>query len=203
MIPTWIIQTNMGQDSDIKDYVKGVMASGANIVEVEYVPFSHELPELDVKGPIIAYGSVSFIHEIQKKYPLAVFGDDKTFTYEAWCEHYGDMLLNSPDSAYLATIGNFSLNKTMPDEFIFVRPQHDTKSLVGKVWLAEEFKLWCDVAKTGSYAGVNADTPIVVAKPYGIEAEWRLFVVDNKSLVVLNIIKKVDFLSPQVRLKIF
>lgn len=186
MTPTWIIQTNMGQDSDIQSYVQGVRESGANIVEVEYIPFSEKLPEMNVDGPVIVYGSVNFIQEVQKAglYPLGVFGDIETFTYEKWAENYGDMLLNSPDGIQLTTIGQFCSDMREPNEDIFVRPQHDTKSLVGSVWTAGAFKDWCIIAQTGSYAGVNKDTPIVIAKPYAIEAEWRLFIVDNKVVTV-------------------
>lgn len=182
MKPTWIIQTNMGSQSDIQDYVQGVKESGANVIEVEYIPFSGELPEINVSGPVIAYGAVSFIKEIQnsRKWPLAVFGNPETFTYKAWAENYGEMLLNSPDGIELMNIGDFALDKRDPSEDIFVRPQHDTKSLVGAVWTAGEFKSWCLEAQKGDFADLDKNTPILIAKPYGIAAEWRLFVVDNK-----------------------
>lgn len=182
MKPTWIIQTNMGSASDIQTYVQGVKDSGANVIEVEHIPFSEDLPDIHVTGPVVIYGAVSFVRAMQRSglYPLGVFGDEETFTYEAWAEHYGEMLLNSPDNIELMTIEDFCFDARDPQEDIFVRPQHDTKSLVGKVWSAGEFKAWCLEARKGDYAGVTKDTPIVIAKPYGIEAEWRLFVADNK-----------------------
>jgi hypothetical protein len=182
MKPTWVIQSNMGSQSDIQDYVKGVKESGANVIEVDYIPFSQELPKIDVSGPVVFYGAVNFIKEVQNsgRWPLGVFGDSETFTYETWAENYGSMLLNSPDSTQLMTVGDFCSDKRDPEEDIFVRPQHDTKSLVGRVWTAGEFKKFCIDVTAGGYPDVNAETPIVVATPYGIEAEWRLFVVDNK-----------------------
>lgn len=179
---TWIMQTNMGASSDIQTYVDAVKNSDANVIEVEYVPFSNELPAVSVPGPIVLYGSVNFIQESYKagKWLDGIFGTPETFTYEAWAEHYGSMLLNSPDSTELMTIADFSLKNRNPEDYIFIRPQHDTKSLVGQVWIASEFNAWCQEAKSGKYAGVNHETPIVVATPYGIEAEWRLFVVDNQ-----------------------
>lgn len=179
---TWIIQTNMGSQSDIQHYVQAVRDSGAQVLEVEHIPFSSDLPKADVSGPVVVYGAVSFVSEVQKsgKWPLGVFGTPETFTYEAWAKNYNEMLLNSPDGTELTTIGEFCLDTRDEKEDIFVRPQHDTKSLVGRVWTAGEFKKWCKEASTGDYAGVNKDTPIVIAKPYGIEAEWRLFVVNSK-----------------------
>jgi hypothetical protein len=182
MKTTWIIQTNMGSTSDIMEYVNAVKESGADVVEVEYIPFSQELPNMEVSGPVVAYGAVNFIKEIQNsgKWPLAVFGTPETFTYETWAENYGEMLLNSPDSTKMTTIGEFCSDNRDTNDDIFVRPQHDTKSLVGKVWIAGDFKKWCIDVSKGGYAEVDANTPIIVATPYGIEAEWRLFVVDGK-----------------------
>ncbi len=181
MKTTWIMQTNMGESSDVYSYVQGVKDSGADVVEVTYLPFSPDLPYVEVSGPVVLYGMVSFIQKMQERniYPLGVFGTPETFTYKAWAKNYNELLLNSPDSTHLTTIGDFSMNFRLPDDDIFVRPQHDTKSLVGTVWTAKKFHDWCIVAKTGSYAGVDKDTPIVVGKPYGIEAEWRLFIVDG------------------------
>ena len=182
MKPTWIIQTNMGMESDIQDYVKAVKATGAKVVEVEYVPFSDELPKMEVNGPVIVYGAVKFIEAVRREgiFSSGIFGTPETFTYETWAENYGSMLLNSPDSTQLTTIGRFCSDNRDMDEYIFVRPQHDTKSLVGKVWTAGKFKDWCIDVSKGGYAEVDANTPILVATPYGIEAEWRLFIVDDK-----------------------
>jgi hypothetical protein len=182
MKTTWIIHTNMGEQSDIDDYVKAVKATGSEVIEVNYKAFSGEYPRLKIEGPVVVYGAVNFVKAIQESglYPNSVFGDPETFTYEAWARNYGDMLLNSSDGTELTTVGRFSAQGRSPDEDIFVRPQHDTKTLVGRVWTVEEFEKWCAVASGGSFADVNADTPVVVAVPYGIEAEWRLFVVDGK-----------------------
>lgn len=179
---TWIINTNMGQDSDISQYVDAVKASGAKVIEVEYKAFSGELPDIELDGPVVLYGATKFISTAYDagKWTSGIFANPDVFTYENWAQHYGSMLLNSPDSTHLTTIGEFCHDTRDENEDIFVRPQHDTKSLVGSVWTAGKFKQWCEVAATGKYAEVSADTPIVVAIPYGIEAEWRLFVVDNE-----------------------
>lgn len=182
MKTTWIMETNMGEGSDIQAYVQGVKDSGANVVEVVHIPFSPDLPEVHVDGPVVVYGAVTFITAVQQAgaWPTGVFGTPETFTYEAWAKNYKEMLLNSPDGVELTTIGKFSTDNRDSEEDIFVRPQHDTKSLVGTVWTAGKFKDWCVEASKGDFAGIDKDTPILIATPYGIEAEWRLFVVDNK-----------------------
>lgn len=178
---TWVMDTNLGQQSDIRNYVNAVLASGAKVIEVNYIPFSQELPVFEVDGAVIFYGSVGFIQQVQKtgKWPTGIFSNHETFTYDAWAQNYNEMLLNSPDAAKTMLIKDFSIINKDPDEYIFVRPQHDTKSIVGSVWTNKDFDKWCTIAKQGILAGVDENTPIVVAKPYGIEAEWRLFVVDN------------------------
>lgn len=189
---TWVIQTNMGSQSDIMKYVNGVKESGANVIEVEYIPFSGELPEIDATGPVVFYGAVDFIKTVKNSgmWPLGVFGDIETFTYENWAKNYNEMLLNSPDSTELMNVEDFSLDGRNRDDDIFVRPQHDTKSLVGHVTTVGEFYDWTLEARKGVFANVNADTPIVVARPYGIEAEWRLFVVDNEVVAASQYHKK-------------
>ena len=181
MKATWIMQTNMGKESDVQVYVDAVKATGANVIEVEYIPFSEQIPIVEVDGPIVLYGAVNFIKQCEKNnlYLDGIFGNSDTFTYQSWAEHYGEMLLNSPDSIQLTTIKEV-INLNIDNDLIFVRPQNDTKSLVGSVWDKNKFKEWCKDASIGNYPEVNGDTPIVIGAPYGIDAEWRLFIVDNK-----------------------
>lgn len=180
---TWIVDTmGMVENSNVHNYVNAIKKTGASVIEVKHVPFSDTPIEIDVSGPIVLYGSVGFISLMRKndKYQTGIFGDDETFTYKNWANKYGDMLLNSTDSTELMTISDFAKMDRNSNDFIFVRPQHDTKSLVGQVLPAGEFKEWCLIAEKGLFAGVNSQTPIVIGKPYGIEAEWRLFIVDDQ-----------------------
>lgn len=43
MKTTWVMQTNMGNQSDIKNYVDIVKETGAFVIEVNHIPFSQEL----------------------------------------------------------------------------------------------------------------------------------------------------------------
>lgn len=183
MKPLWIISTNMGSSSDILSYLAGVRATGAPIAEVEHIPFSPELPQVVFDdGPIVVYGHVSLLEAAWKdpRWQRGVFAGPDVFSYENWARHYGEMLLNSPDATWLTTIGGFAAEQRLGGEDIFVRPQHDTKALVGAVWDAGEFWDYCQCVLAGGYAGVDASTPIVVGKPFGIESEWRLFIVDGQ-----------------------
>lgn len=151
-------------------------------MRLKYVPFSGELPEINVDGPVVFYGSVNFIKAVRDsgRWSLGVFGNMDTFTYENWAEHYNEMLLNSPDGVEKMKVGEFSMENRNPEDNIFVRPQHDTKSLVGSVMTVKEFYTWSLEARKGLFAEITYDTPIIIATPYGISAEWRLFVVNHE-----------------------
>lgn len=176
------MMTNMGSSSDIGDYVADVRASGADVAEVSVIPLSGQLPEIEYDGPVVVYGAVSFVTaaEIDGRWCPGVFADPSVFTYENWAKHYNEMLLNSPDGTELTTIGAYGDRSGDKDTDVFVRPQHDTKSLVGSVMTTAELTTWCKKVREGGYADLEASTPIVVCKPYAIEAEYRLFDVDGE-----------------------
>lgn len=177
----WIIQTNMGSESDILSYVEAVSKSGAQVAQVEVIPFSGELPDISHPGPVVVYGAVSFVTEAQAsgRWSPGVFASPDVFTYENWTRHYKEMLLNDAGSTERTTIGRFALSERPEQEDIFVRPELDTKSFNGETTTAGRFKAWCEIAKSGDFAGVSADTAIIVGTPYGISAEWRLFICDG------------------------
>jgi hypothetical protein len=181
-IPLWIVQTNMGSGSDIQSYVQAIRASGANVAEVDIIPFSGALPDIEHDGPVVVYGAVSFVSDAQKsgRWSPGVFAAPEVFTYEKWTEHYGDLLLNDSASTTRTTIGAFAESGLPPDQDVFVRPEHDNKAFNGEATTAGAFKAWCQIARVGDLAGVDASTPIVVGTPYGISAEWRLFVCEGR-----------------------
>ena len=178
----WIMQTNLGQESDIQTYVSAVRRSGAKIAEVSVRPMSFDVPDIEHDGPVILTGSVSFVtrsHETGRWSPGA-FSTPDTFTYEGWVEHYGDLLLNSPDGTECTTVAGFLNDTRDPDEFIFVRPVRDAKELAGAVYQTGEFRAWCAEAVLGCFVDVGPETRILIGQPYGIEAEWRLFMAGGK-----------------------
>ncbi len=183
---TWIIQTNMGRQSDILNYVNSVKKTGAQVIEINHIPFSEQLAIEKVDTPFVVYGSTSLIHACLRDeyWKQGVFGDSHTLTYTNWIKHYGELLLNSPDKTWMTTVGDFNLKDGMKlateDGFIFVRPQHDNKSFSGHVTQIDDFLNWTLEAKQCIFAHIDAQTPIIVGQPYGISAEWRLFVVDGE-----------------------
>lgn len=179
---TWFIQNNMGSSSDIQDYIDGVKASGATVHCLTHIPFTEHLSIDWVRGQgaVVFYGSTSFIKAAQKLNVGGVFFDDNTFTYDSWTKHYGSLLLNCEDHAHRMTIGQVKDHAGEGEEDIFVRPQSDNKSFAGHVSTLGEFKKWCKTVSEGGYYDLDSNTPIIIARAYGIEAEWRFFIVDSK-----------------------
>lgn len=182
----WIVQTNLGVSSDIQRFVSAIKRSDALVEEVAAIPFTGDLPEylptVKYDGPVVLYGSVSFVtgaHESRKWLPGA-FSDSDTFTYDKWVKYYGDLLLNSPDGTHITTIGDFVNSPMIDSDLIFVRPVRDAKEINGEVQTVGAFRKFCVDASSDILAGVSSKTVVVVGTPYGIDFEWRTFIRKGK-----------------------
>lgn len=194
----WVIQINMGSMSDIKNYVESVKKTNSNVLELSHIPFSDEIQDLQLKGPVVVYGSTSFINTCRKNSVLkyGIFGTEKDFSYKNCVEKYGNLLFNSIESTILTTIGDFekeNLDFISDNNLIFTKPQEDTKSFNGSVCKIDDFKKWCSEAKKSLYANLSSDTKIIVSKPFNINAEWRLLIVNNQIITSSQYMKNKKF----------
>lgn len=182
MHPSWIIQTNMGGAGDIADLAAAVARSGAGVCAVTHVPFSPDLPDAPADGPVVLYGATSFVLAAhgRGRWTPGAFSDADTFTWSRWVRAYGAMLLNAADGAERVSVREFVRSPRPDAGLVFVRPEQDTKGLNGGVRTVGELRAWCRTACTGAFAGIGPDTGLVVGEPYGIEAEWRLFVAGRE-----------------------
>lgn len=175
----WIVQTNLGGASDIGSLVEALAAERIPCRGFEVVPFTGTLPEIEHDGPVVCYGSTNFILNCRKagRWIPGVWHDDENFTWSAWAENFGELLLNAPDSSERTTIAGLLASPRPDDELVFLRPDRDVKEFSGEVAAIRELKAWCRDVLAGCFDQIGPDTPIVVATPFGIEVEWRLFVV--------------------------
>lgn len=176
----WIVQTNLGEGSGLEALMDTLRTEHVSHTAVDILPFSDELPTVDVPADhaVFFYGTTLAVANVARQRPWApgVFFDDAAFTYTAWAQHYGAHLLNSPDETTQTTLGG-SLLLGLPWDDIFVRPERDLKEFNGGVWETTAFLRFArDVVNQGGFPQLNADTPIVIGEPHGIEAEWRTFV---------------------------
>ncbi len=179
----WIMDTNMGEHSDVSTYVEMVRATGTRVVEVQPRPMSDDLPGPDHAGPTVLYGSVSYVQRASAsgRWKPGVFAEPDCFTYAQWAQHYDEMLLNDPSSVEITTPRAFLHTTRAPDEIIFARPTRDDKDFSGTVQTVAAFQTLCHLAVqgVGGTQSFSPDLPILIGTPYGIEGEWRLFVVDG------------------------
>lgn len=182
MQPLWIVQTNLGQTSDVLAFVDAVRRSGAAVEEVAHVPFSGTVPDIECGGAVVLYGAVGFVTAAAAsgRWNPGVFGGPESYSYDAWARNYGPLLLNSPEDAERTTIGGFLSSLRDDGEMVFARPSEDTKSFDGSVRTVGNLRSFCLAAAAGGVEALTGDTEILVCRPHGIEAEFRLFVADGE-----------------------
>lgn len=150
---------------------------------VGIIPFSREITS---NSPLegfdyLPYGSTTLTVETQLLGWRGLYFIPETFRAEVWNDNRDDMLNDCP----VTTVQEATkfLRTQDPKSLWFTRPTEDLKTYSGQVIEAKECADWFDdavnCASSGSYQ-LSPDTPIVLAEPRKISAEWRWFVVGGK-----------------------
>ena len=178
MRPIWVLQTNLG--SGMEDFATAITRAGMEVVPARIIPFSDELPKVDAGNHVLAFGSTGLVRRVHDAavWTPGVFYNEG-FDYRDAIEFYGDMMLN--DEVEFADVDALRLLKNEDDDLIFVRPVSFLKSFSGRVMTAKEIRAWADMAKDGNLPEVTPATPVVLAKPWYINREWRLFMTNSSS----------------------
>jgi hypothetical protein len=152
---------------------------------VGLIPFSRELTsDQPVEGiDYIPYGSTLMSTVGLECGWKGLYLNLDTFNYRAAVNNRKDMLnddliLSAEDVVY------YMEHQTHGEDCDwFIRPSHDLKQFSGQVISAKDCVVWLKEAMqhdmSGSYK-INKDTPIVVAEPKNIDAEWRWFIVGGE-----------------------
>ena len=179
---TWLVQVNMGSQSDILRDLAAIRATGQDAREFVLRPMSDDLPDAEPGGPVVCYGSTTYVTVAARAglWSPGVWFDEEAFTYEAWARNYGDLLLNDPAECLRTTIAGVAALDRPADEMVFLRPERDLKEFSGEVRGFGEAREWCRDVCAGGYPLIGPDTPVVLGPPHGIAAEWRLFMVDGR-----------------------
>lgn len=61
MKPTWVVQSNLGKTDDIEAIGHACVGLDQGYLPVKAIPFSDEVPHVDVEGPVIFYGATRFV----------------------------------------------------------------------------------------------------------------------------------------------
>ncbi len=171
----WVVQHNLTSPLDLDRLRNSCGKLGVNLIELDIIPFSSELPKFDRSRHSIIYGSTTFNNLAFRDAALrkGVFYSESDFSIENYIRKWGRYMLNY--EALLVTFHQLINDcKYSGDKLLFIRPDNDNKSFAGEVKRFEEVQNWFEQLKTIENADLTPQTKIVVSEPYNIHYEWRL-----------------------------
>lgn len=180
----WIIQDGFFNETGMTDLVDLLTRFEIPYTIVKVVPFVGEIiPDLELEGPVICFGSYSMRHTAKKKnwYP-GVFDlenvCEKLYTTDnKWTPHF---LNNDSYQCRFDEVGQY-VDHMGYDSF-FMRPVNDSKVFAGNVFEMIEYRMWCEkvaMIKDNDNTSLRAGTEVIVSRPKEIQSEYRLFVVND------------------------
>lgn len=176
----WVIQENLGDPKYIDGLKRTLEYNSMKFHLVKVLPFVNSLPNIPVNSPTVFYGATGFIDKVHSSgmWRPGVWFNETNFLYSTFIKEYGSLALN--DKCSMVRIRDFKPEDVKYEEYVFIRPNKDLKEFTGQVIKVEEFNNWMSKLQTNNGEYIDQDTVIVIAKPWTIQNEWRLFVVDKK-----------------------
>ncbi|MNU48756.1 hypothetical protein D3C71_376820 [compost metagenome] len=172
----WLLQSNHPNLSTIREIAAILRDQGNAVHMVPLKGHSTELPDLsmlDALEPVVCYGP-SFVPRAFAHPSLnpGVFFDPDTFLWSSFRSGWEEMMLSTgrvvPAVAAPDVVGAKS----------FVRPDQDSKAFDGGLFDAKSMAETIDLALMRGL--LQPDTPVVVAEPVRVDAEWRTFIVGGE-----------------------
>lgn len=187
MVVQWIISTDLGNVSDITEFVDAVKACCDIVypVSLEDVLTPSYVPDARTDLPTIFYGAVNFVNRMseQKQYQPGVYGDNDIYSYANLTKHIpSSWLFNNPDETVSGNCHDIleSIKEYKDDMTLFFKPGDDSKFIVGSPKQVKDIKKICEFIRDGKMPDADSNSPLLLAPVYGIEKEYRLFVVNGK-----------------------
>ncbi|HRI65567.1 MAG TPA: ATP-grasp domain-containing protein [Polyangium sp.] len=181
MRTTWIVQTNVEPESTSPAALRRACAAEQlPFYAVSVIPGSATLPKLpSIDGPVVFHGRTTLILRAfeHPKWRRGVFFDPEQFQHRAYVHAYGERMLNA-DAQILSWEKLLHL-PLAPDEFVFLKPNDDLKHFTGGVLRFSECADLYDALRR-SARPITPTSEVVLGKPFEIDAEWRLFVVNGE-----------------------
>lgn len=171
----WILQKNHPNLGTIREMTYVLDGLGFPFTQVELKGRSDEIPELpgiDEKLPLVCYGP-SFVPRALHHPTLSsgIFFDPVKFRWSAFNDGWNGRMISS---GHILTVSQ--AREALRAGEAFVRPDEDNKAFDGSVFDLRSF----DEMAGASSSRVTPETPVVVAAPVAIQAEWRTFLVDGQ-----------------------
>jgi hypothetical protein len=182
MKPTWIIEEKVFSDTIYNNLLSDLTAEGNPFHTIKVVPFVHEIdgetPDITIQ-PVVCYGSIGIQKVARKNNWRPGVWTSNAFSVTNYRDRLGNLFLNS--DAKLCPIKNLDkITIQMPEnDFVFIRPNLDTKEFAGEVIDRANLVTWYENMKRIGYLD-EQDFNIITAKPKIILEEYRVIIVNGK-----------------------
>lgn len=175
----WLVQKNLTNEYILDDLKKACENINVDYIEIEVIPFSQDLPFFPTHKKSIIYGSITFNNLIYHTPHLkdCVFFNDN-FKMETYFDKYGEYMLNY--GALVTTFKDLMLMNYKPSDILFIRPNDDDKSFDGSTKKFSDINEWYNKLLIFENNNLSLNTKIIVAEPFNIKSEWRLWIVNKK-----------------------
>lgn len=196
----WIVEFNKFNEARYDEVISTLHSGRITHSVIKTIPFSDTIePNLFISGPVAVIGSYTLVRiAAAREWGPGVFMSPQIdllyYGAEAVLRPH---LLNSDGEPRL--FGDVKLTAPM-----FVRPTGDGKQFIGKVYAPDEFEAWQELIRRGEQESgmeITSNSPVWVATPKEIIAEYRFFVVDGEivasSMYKLNGVKREDDWVPR------
>lgn len=194
----WVVQNDLYNEYNYDVFLKNLQRHEIDHVIVKVVPFYNKLieytketksgkydldniqeAEIDDSRSIIVMGSIT-LGKIAKErgWTPGIF-QNENFDFKIWSEIYKDVILS--ENAIVGKVKEISNVNNL--DWMFVRPVHDTKALVGTIMSKHDFHDWrlgVSIVEDNGDTPLHKDTEILIAPVQKIYTEGRCFVVDGK-----------------------
>jgi hypothetical protein len=191
-----MVQTNLGDIATPAAIKSACERNGFLFQSVEIIPFSDTVPNIEYKGPVIAYGSARFIKNVvaSRKWIPGAFFDEVAFTVANCLRAWKKWMVNS-DSIIVRLDAVAALPYARDDE-LFVRPNSDFKEFAGAVMSFGALRDW-SASIVGQGFEIDGSLLIAVASPKPIRSEWRIFATEGPNIIAATRYRFNGHLAPQ------
>jgi hypothetical protein len=175
----WVVQKGLTNVNDMAALKAACGCINVDLIEIDIIPFTESLPDFNKNKESIFYGSTTLCALVYKAEELrkGLFYDEKEFSIENYLGHWGKHMLNS--DAVVTTIAELARGDYHPDKLLFVRPDADSKLFAGEVISFKDVREWCGKLNA-TFDKDMREAKIIVAEPYNIQYEWRLWIVEKR-----------------------
>jgi len=170
----WVIQENQVDPLEVRAIVQALEINGheAHLLALTKGREIPSIPDLPDDVPVVCQGP-AFVPRVLT-YPRlrpGLFFDPDVFRWSSYRKGWKQTMLSSDGRVVNLSTARALLRE---QESAFIRPDFDSKAFDGGVYNA------VGLAAATQRAQVSDATPVVVASPVKIEAEWRFFIVDRE-----------------------